>query len=220
MNRTWIALFAAFTVTSVSAALEQRSHPAFGAGSITVDSSSGLAWLTPRVTEGLSFLQVSALLTNDLRFSGFRFATTSDLEGLFVAAAIPDINVPGYGAYYGTSANAQPAQALLNLVGATYRVTVAGTTVLSAAGHYGAPTLNPVNGFLSVPMAEVVLRTGVPTASGLQSFASASTDWSSLTVGSAYPGVGSWLVTPVSEPAAPFLALAALAVLWRLRRDA
>jgi len=91
--------------SDASAVLLSVDHPDFGPGSLTLNTTQGLYWLAPSVTTGLSFVETQALLSGDARFAGFRVASLVELENLYSAAGVPDVNVPGYGALYGTEAN-------------------------------------------------------------------------------------------------------------------
>jgi hypothetical protein len=188
--------------TATNAELSSASHPIFGLASLTKDSAQGLFWLTPEATVGLSFLEVTDLLATDSRFAGFRVATLSELETLYADAGIPDINVPGFGALYGTPENVPGVEYLQGLTGVTYSVQVAGQSLAETAGFVGSTFASQVNGFLSVEIGNTVLRGNVPTVSGPMSFASAYSTWGSLPVGTKTEGVGTWLVSSVPEPSA------------------
>lgn len=182
------------------ATLSIASSPIFGSSSLTADSVQRLYWLTPNATVGLSFTEVSQLLANDARFAGFRVASLSELENLYREAGIPDINVPGYGALYGTPANVPGVEFLQSLTGITYSVDVAGQSVWETAGFVGDASVSSINGFMSVNIGNIVLRPDVLTNSGLMTFASAYTTWGQGPVGTQYVGVGTWLVSSVPEP--------------------
>lgn len=186
--------------TATYAELLSASHPVFGPASLTKNSEQGLFWLTPNATVGLSFVEVTNLLATDSRFAGFRVASLSELDTLYAEAGIPNVNVPGFGALYGTSENVPSVEYLQGLTGITYSVHVAGQTLAETAGFVGSAFTSPVNGFLSVEIGNLVLRSNVPTVSGPMSFASAYTTWGSLPVGTQAVGVGTWLVSSVPEP--------------------
>lgn len=176
------------------------ASPAFGADSLTFDSSQKLYWLTPSATVGKSYNQVSELLVSDAKFSGFRFASVAELGNLYSAFGIPDVN--DYGAVInGTAANVPGATSLQSFLGITYNAHVAGIYLLATGGFVGAPFVSSINGFPSVYLGEVVIRINVPTTAVPMSFAYVATELSSATVGSRYEGVGSWLVSDVPEPA-------------------
>jgi len=200
-----------------SAMLSTASHPDFGVGSITSDSAQGLYWLSPSFTNGLSYNEITRLLLDDARFHGFRLANQSELKKLYEQANISDINQPGYGALYGTQSNVPGVQKLQSLVGVTYSIQVSGQILSETAGYVGSSFISSVNGLPSITIGNLVLRTNVPTASGLQSFASAYTEWGSVPVGSKNIGVGVWLVSSVPEPSAIALTCGGLLLLL-LRR--
>ena len=204
-------LFIAFSAPPVSAALSSADHPNFGPKTLTVDAAQSLYWLTPNITVGLSYSEVQNLLASDSRFAGFRVASLSELEGLYIASSIPDINTAGYGALYGTEANVVAVRHLQELTQVTYSVTVAGTTLTETAGFVGAPYISPVNGFMSVYLGNTVIRQNVLTPSGSTSFASAYTTWGSLPIGTNAVGVGTWLVSTVPEPTTLLTVLCGLA---------
>ena len=205
--------------STVIAALSSASHPVFGEAALTVDSEQGLAWLTPNATAGLSFLEVRNLLTSDSRFNGFRVATMTELEALYSHAFIPDINVPGYGAFYGTSENVPGALYLQSLTGVTYSAEIGGLSLFETAGFVGNSFVNPINGFLTVALGDVVVRTDVRTAFGTASFASAYTTLTSVLIGTNYEGVGAWLVSAVPEPnSGALVILAVVALTFIVRR--
>lgn len=199
------------------ASLVTSSDPAWGPNTLTRDTSTGLGWLTPTATSGLSISDVRALLQSDARYSGFRVASTMELTALFANAGIPDINTAGYGALYGTTANAPGVSALQSLVGVTFQYQYSALGFLyETAGYVDDDFVSPINGFLSVNIGNVVLRTAVNTGSGFSDFASAYSTWGSVPVGSALQGVGTWLVRQdVPEP--PSLALVVLAFAFALK---
>jgi len=210
-------LLLACASTGGASALSSADHPIFGAASITRDFPQGLDWLTPNATLGLSFVETQALLTNDPRFAGFRVATLSELGLLYSEALIQDINVAGYGALYGTTANVPGVTLLQGLTGKTYTAQVAGQSLAETAGFVGDAFISPINGFLSVYIGNTGLRLNVNIGSGALSFASAYTTWGAATVGTQYTGVGTWLVTSVPEPSQWAILLGGLLVLARVR---
>jgi hypothetical protein len=200
LARRSIAFLLALTGNAALAALSSVTHPAFGPASLTLDSEQGLYWLTPNATTGLSFIEVSALLANDARFVGFRVASLSELASLYSQAGIPDINVPGYGALYGTSENVLGVEYLQSLIGITYSIQQgASQNLAETIAFIGGAFTSPVNGFLSVGIGTVALRPNVATDAGPLSFASAYTTWGALPVGTNAVGVGTWLVSSVPD---------------------
>lgn len=190
-----------------------------GASTVTWDTASGLRWLDPGVTESLSYLEVAALLTSDARFTGYRFAKLAELEELFRNASIPDVNMPGYGALYGTTVNVPGAQVLQSYVGITYSYQyLADGFLLETAGFLDDPFVSPINGFVSSYIGNVVVRTDVATPEGTFDFASAYSTWGSVPTGSKLEGVGAWLVqrNDLAEPPAIAMVAISLALLFTL----
>ncbi len=210
-----IAVVLAMFSANSFAALSSIDHPAFGQGSITRDSGHSLDWLTPVATKGLSFLDVQGLLQSDLRFAGFRVASNQELQSLFAAAAIPDINDPGNSAYYGTVANVPGVVLLQSLTGVTYSLCC---SLFETAGYLGDPHYSSPGGTLMVKIGNVVLRTNVTSTQGPISFASAFTDWGGASVNATYEGVGTWLVTSVPEPESYALMLAGVGLMGVVAR--
>lgn len=203
MYRFIFAILIALSVMhhgTTSAALTSASSSTFGDGSLTIDTEQGLYWLTPNATIGLSYYDVQNLLMTDIRFSGFRVASLSELESLYAHAKIPDINVPGIHSFYGTSENVAGVEFLQSLVGTTNAVHVGGEILIETAGFVGDSFISPINGFQSVYIGNLVLHSNVATRSGFEDFASAFTTWGSSGVHSSTAGVGTWLVSSVPEP--------------------
>lgn len=221
--RKWIvtALLFGSSCTSSFAALISETHAVFGQPAV-VDTEQNLVWLSPSITVGLSYSEVSNLLIADTRFTGFRWASVLELESLFTHAGIPDINVPGYGAYYGTSGNVAGVIALQSLLGTTYSVHSNGVRVAATAGFVGTSFRNPINRFESVYIGDITVREDVLTTSGLVDFASASTTWSSIPIGTQVPNAGAWLVASVSsvpEPSTVVMLALGLAMLASTRKS-
>lgn len=198
--------------THANASFTQYSSPAFGPNTITYDSTQNLYWLSPKVTLGLSYDQVSQLLQTDQAFAGYRYATTAELSSLFSEFRIPDINVYGTGSY-GTTANVSGVTALQAFLGSTYSQMTAGVTEISTDGFVGAPYLSPVNNFISVYLGSADLWNGVLINNTPTSFAYAATDLSSSLPSDSYSGIGSWLVSAVPEPDSYVLILVGLGLI-------
>ena len=73
----------------VKAALVQATDPRFGPNSLTIDTSTQLAWLNLGNSVGLSYDQVLADTAPGGIFSGYRFATLNEVLGLYSSAGIP-----------------------------------------------------------------------------------------------------------------------------------
>ena len=215
---TFAAILLVLASDAALASLSSASHPIFGSASMTKDSEQGLFWLTPTATVGLSFTEVGVLLATDTRFAGFRVANLTELDSLYVQAGIPDINVPGYGALYGTPENVPGVEFMQSLTGVTFFMHQGGQILAETAGFVGTAFTSPINGFSSVYIGGVVLRQDVPTSTGPMDFASAYTAWGSLPIGTQAEGVGTWLVSAVPEPASYALALTGLGALGFVTR--
>lgn len=175
------------------------SSDTFGNNALVFDSDQSLLWLSPTATEGLSYLEITQLLVSDPRFVDFRFATVDELGNLFTNSGIPDINDYGVG-INGTVDNVPGSSALQSLFGITHSIEI-GVQLNETAGFLGTPFLSAVNGFMVVNMGQLIIRSNVATPEGPVTFAYAATNQSAAIVGTAYGGVGGWLVSSVPEPA-------------------
>ncbi len=198
-----LSLFLFFN--TVNAALLSADDSLFGSGSITIDTSTNLAWLDLSITEGISFNKVSNELESGGLYAGYRFASPDEVFLLFVAAQIPDINVPGDFANYGTTENSSPALTLIELMGPSYQVQTGDVLLSEIAGFSSQHVL--VNGFDLIQMPYATVREGVITQEGTQSFGEVFTTGSSIFPSNSYEGVGSWLVKPAVVPVPPSIAL-------------
>ena len=167
----------------------------FGNGSITIDTATNLAWLDLSITTGISFNDISNELGVGGIYSGYRFASPEEVFSLFLEALIPDINSAGNFGHYGTLANAEPALSLIELLGASYQVKISGVTLSEVAGFSSQHVL--INGFDLIQMPYAIVREGVITLEGSQSFGEVFTDGTFIFPSNSYEGVGSWLVKPV-----------------------
>jgi hypothetical protein len=102
------------TSASVHADLLSVSDPRFGSGALTLDTTTGLAWLDLPFSAGLSYQQMLAALQPGGSFEGFRYATAQEVGTLFISAGIP-----GPGWYPESSSSLQPIIALVTLLGPT-----------------------------------------------------------------------------------------------------
>jgi len=172
--------------TPLRAVLILTGDPAFGANTLTIDTSSGLAWLNVTLTAGLSYNQVLAATLPGGEFQGFRYATAPEVLTLY-----NDAGIPGRG-FYPLSSPAVPAiQSLVSLVGVTFTqygnpgvIGITGADVLSGTSQLSSSLIctieNGTTGYLV---------TGVPS------------DATAYGVTYGAPTVGSWLVYSVPEPA-------------------
>ncbi len=163
----------------------------FGKNSLVVDSLSGLTWLNLDVTAGLSFNEVAGLLENDARYGDFRFASLTEVIGLFVNGGF-SVDVPT-----GDPSDPDRLAAGASFAKAFVGVRSRGTeTFRGFTGEPGVP-IDPLNGVYSLQVA------GVGVKNGSKSAAIAFTDEVFYFSPDRYAGVGSWLVyDPVAEVAA------------------
>jgi hypothetical protein len=101
---------------SAPAELLSADDQRFGNGKLTLDTSTGLAWLDLPVTSGLSYHEVVAGCEPGGAFSGFRFATLEEVTSLLNQAGIPK---PGQSWYAEPGGESEAILTFLNLVGAT-----------------------------------------------------------------------------------------------------
>jgi len=94
--------------------LVQADDSRFGVGSLTIDTSTGLAWLDVPITRGMSFNDVVAQTGPGGPFEGFRYATAEEIGILFHSAGIVNVDV-----VFPPPTDRQPALNLISLVGAT-----------------------------------------------------------------------------------------------------
>src|SRR5258707_10339255 len=63
----------------ISAALVTTDDPRYGAGSITLDTSTGLLWLDLPLSQGLSWFQAEQAIQPGGLFDGYRHATANEV---------------------------------------------------------------------------------------------------------------------------------------------
>jgi len=185
---------------NVGAALIETDDSIFGIKSLTLDTSTNLAWLDLSITEGVSFNDISKELIPGGEYQGFRFASPDEVRSLFNQAQIPDINDPGYFSHYGTPENAAPALSLIELMGPSYQIQINGALLSQIAG-FSSQRITSF-GFDLIQMPYATVRERVTYQNGIRSYAEVFTTGSAIFPSSSYVGVGSWLVKPalVSEP--------------------
>ena len=189
----------------VGAALISVDDSTFGIGSLTVDTSTNLAWLDLSITKGISFNDITNELNYGGTYSGYRFASPDEVFSLFVQAQIPDINATGSFAHYGTSANAAPALSLINLMGPSYQIQTGGVLLSEIAGFSSQHVT--LNGFDLIQMPYAIVREGIITQNGAESFGEVFTTGSSILPSRSYEGAGSWLVKSVVVTEPPVIGL-------------
>ena len=165
-------------LNSLSAALVEADHPVFGPKSLTIDTSSQLAWLDLSSSVNYSYLQMQSALQPGGLFAGFRHATTAEVFGLYQHAGIFALG--------DWPENNAAIQSLIGLLGPTSfdagRPEVIGISATPSAtdGRY-------------VPMLDFYFQGGVPLyEASLQRLTYGET--------TAEPTVGNWLVIAVPEP--------------------
>jgi hypothetical protein len=186
MNKLFAALVVAvgfaFAQTSVKAdspVLVARDS-AFGVGTLTLDTSTGLEWLDLPLTVGLNYFEMEAQLEPGGSFAGFRYATAAEVEGLWASAGIPytgvGISIPEMQANFG------PVSALEGLIGLT-----------SPSGMFTSGMVSDVDPAAPYMSLRPIMWSPEPGWA-----MAAVNEWASA---SSAPDIGSWLVV-VPEPSA------------------
>ena len=162
--------------------LIEANNPRFGVNSLTVDTTTGLAWLDLTASAGLPYQQVLADTQPGGIFSGFRFATAPEVLNLYTSAGIPGIG------YYPLST--PPILTLISLIGATGTIN----------GEPGLLGLSATAASFDSQYAPAIYATGV---SGIQEYwvngGGYNSGGTSYGVTTSYPELGSWLVSSVPE---------------------
>jgi hypothetical protein len=184
LHRVALAIVASSLLTGIPAkgTLIPASDPRFGLNSLTIDTSTGLAWLDVAASAGLSYQQVLADTQPGGPFSGYRYTTAPEVLNLYASAGIP-----GSG-YYPLSTPS--ITSFISLVGLTGSINgqpgilaLSGTS--SLAGGQDAPA---IYAFGYGGIQEYWVNSGGYNSDGTAYGATTS-----------YPDLGSWLVTPVPE---------------------
>jgi len=165
-----------------TANLIQETDPNFGPNSLTVDTSSGLAWLNLNASVGLSYQQVLADTQAGGIFGGFRFATDPEILALYASA--------GFSTGYFPASN-QAIPGLISLLGPT-------------SFQYGRGQLVGISGTAQNGL-QMVPEVGFVGLNGVPSYYVSGVPGATLAYGdnTSFPGVGSWLVCNVPETADP-----------------
>lgn len=69
--------------------LQSSDDPIFGLDAIIYDTETGLEWLNLTFSEELSYLEVIDEMKPGGYFEGFRYATTTEIEDLYLHAGVP-----------------------------------------------------------------------------------------------------------------------------------
>jgi hypothetical protein len=182
------------------AALVQATDPRFGPNSLTIDTSTQLAWLDLTASAGLSYNQALADTAPGGIFSGYRFATVDEVRGLYSSAGIP-----GLGDYPLTNG---PIQSLISLVG-------------PSGVFQDWPAIFGITGSFTLAGSQPLQYTASISAVGHNgSFYYSVADPSGTDYGrdTGYSTVGNWLVMEVPEPSACSMTIGGLIGLAFVKR--
>jgi len=197
-------LLAAVLSGNATASLVSEDSP-FGAGTITLDTNTGLRWLDLTESNGLSHDQVLQGLMAGGTFEGYRLATSAELGQLFLDAGF--VLDPGtLGSFI--PQNHDPAVTLGGFVGVlgTNGNCGTGCTFSFSAGFLGDPPFIP-NTFAEGNFAFFDNTAGQDPSSPSAPVGRAILEGGSF--GTGFSGQGAWLVQ-VPEPAMPLLFAAGL----------
>ncbi len=176
-----------------SAALLSVGDPRYGTDALTLDTSTGLAWLDVTFSTNLTYWQVLAETQPGGAFSGFRYATLDEVSALLDVAGVPQAG-PRW--YRESSAEAQSIQSLIYLLGAT-------------SFQDGHPQTMAMSGTPGGADGCVALALDYLTVYGLPAYPDGLPAYSVTAIGfgDSYstPTVGSFLVVPIPEPSATIL---------------
>ncbi len=164
--------------------LVEADDPRFGPRTLTIDTTSGLAWLDVSLTTGLSYSQVIADTGPGGRFQGFRYATVPEVVALYAAAGIQES-----GFCPESSPSLQPVLSLISMLGPT-------GTYNGEPGVWGLSATEPVPGAYQGLGPHLVFQTG-GAGYCLDGSVCGATYYADST---SFSDLGSWLVTPVPEP--------------------
>ena len=185
-----------------NAALLPGTDPRFGLNSLTIDTESQLAWLDLPQSAGLTYQQALAQTGPGGLFSGFRFATATEVLSLYHAAGIPSEG------YYPLST--PEIGSLFSLVGATGSfngepMLIGNSATAQSAGAQLAPSIYSTGVFGQGTVNDYVYSVNVTHATAY-----------GQTYG--FAELGNWLVMSVPEPGVEVLGLMGLIGLARRRR--
>jgi hypothetical protein len=197
----WIVslLFAILPISSPAALLSVDSE--YGLDSLTVDTDTGLVWLDPIRTAGISWNTMQAELTPGGEYQRWRYATPAEIPVLYAHAGIP---FPGSG----LPANVNSVMALIALLGGPTSQSGSDIEVTGFIGSSADDTTANL-ALLGVaadgPLGTYGYAFEGPAGGALKNLA--------------LPSIGHWLVTDVPEPSTIWLSgLAMLALLAKVHR--
>ena len=167
----------------ILAALLSVSDPRFGENTLTLDTSTSLAWLDLPISSGLSYDQVLAATQPGGALAGFSLATTQEVADFFRSADL----LPG-GFYPESGTNTAKILSFISLVGATSSQ----NNRPEAFGITGSPAVNGVHYVEGIDFFYANGAAGYGVAS----------PWGGFGDSYGTGTVGSWLVEVVPEPAA------------------
>jgi len=189
-----------FSALSIKANLIQADSPRFGQNALTIDSSTGLAWLDLPFSANYSYLQAVAATQPGGVFEGFRHATVQEVLTLYT-----DAGIPGTGTFPESSDATQAILSLISLVGAT-------------SFQDGHPQTIGITGTVDFPGGRRAAILDFGYVDGVPSYL---VTGSVLTYGETFSatGVGNWLVYQVPEPSSSLLVIiGAVLIFARVRR--
>lgn len=194
--------------------LQQTLAPVVGGGTAqgVLDTDTGLQWLTPQATMGLSYAQVSG---SSLTGLGYRYATAQDLVGLLGHAGFnttPLTMTEGQQQSSGDPSDLQALRALVGLLGnTTGHADPIPSNAYSNILIYGIlADTSPADGYLYAG-AHYMATLDATTPSALVNIPGARFPTSDA-------NVGSFLVREVPEPGTLGMLLAGLLTLCGARR--
>jgi len=188
--------FLVFVVTpSARADLYLTGNPNFGPNSITVDTSTGLGWLNVSKAVGLSYQQVLSETHSGGIFTGFRLATVPEVLHLYSSAGLSASAYGDISHYY--PASSPSIQTFFSLLGTSGTINgLPGIIALSGTSPDGGV------GYISPSTYGWDYAQEYWVSAGGTEYGATFSD----------PGLSSWLVEVVPEPAvADFFVLAAVA---------
>lgn len=186
------------------AELVSGDYAAPGDGGVTIDTLTNLEWIDLTRTTNLSFNDIMSGNGNTWLADGWRYATTSDVCGLFgTYGAIPSpCPRPGY---FVAVAPTSTVLALQSLFGVT---DVAGTGSRRAGGFFDDGSGNGLIGWASITQSYYELKDGFEVEAD------------DIYLSESGPRWGNFLVRPVPEPSTALALMTGLAMLGiRGRRD-